>query len=241
MKHPSVTQYVEYFTKYPPSNTAHAFLQKHYLAKDHAATMRELAMALGYKNYNAANLHYGTYAGKVADYFIQKRVLSADFKDKKCNIVLFVKKFVPEKELVLYMEDNLVKAIEKMRLVNLSARSHIKLPVLDSDDPVSYEEGNGVLKKVWRYERNTQARRECLNHYGYACAACGINFGERFGEEFEGLITAHHLEPVSFGGKRTTDPVSDMRPLCPNCHAMVHYQRGSNNPRSIDELKKNLR
>jgi len=37
-------------------------LQSHYVAPQHTITATELARAVGYKNYSAANLHYGTLA-----------------------------------------------------------------------------------------------------------------------------------------------------------------------------------
>jgi 5-methylcytosine-specific restriction protein A len=40
---------------------------------------------------------------------------------------------------------------------------------------------------VWRvsvntYERNTEARRRCIAHYGAICNICGFNFGKAYGE-----------------------------------------------------------
>ena len=33
------------------------------------------------------------------------------------------------------------------------------------------------------------------------------------------------------------DPVADLVPLCPNCHAMVHRGGGPGSPRTVSELR----
>jgi 5-methylcytosine-specific restriction protein A len=43
----------------------------------------------------------------------------------------------------------------------------------------------------------------------------------------------HHCNPVSIG-VRDVDPVNEMLPLCPNCHAMVHRE---DPPLSVARLK----
>jgi hypothetical protein len=43
-----------------------ALLHAHYAAPNHTATCAQLAMTIGYANGNAVNLHYGTFAGRVA-------------------------------------------------------------------------------------------------------------------------------------------------------------------------------
>ena len=41
----------------------------------------------------------------------------------------------------------------------------------------------------------------------------------------KGFIHVHHLELLSNSeGKRDVDPESDLIPVCPNCHAMIHRQ-----------------
>jgi hypothetical protein len=43
-----------------------ALLRAHYAAPDHTATWAQLASAVGYANFNAVNLQYGTFAARVA-------------------------------------------------------------------------------------------------------------------------------------------------------------------------------
>jgi predicted HNH restriction endonuclease len=75
------------------------------------------------------------------------------------------------------------------------------------------------------YERNQEARRRCIERYGARCVVCGLDFGEVYGEVAEGLIHVHHLKPISEVGEGyVVDPVEDLRPVCPNCHAVIHLR-----------------
>ncbi len=61
-----------------------------------------------------------------------------------------------------------------------------------------------------------------------------FNLGEQYGEIGQGFIHVHHLKQLSDVGEGyEVDPVADLRPVCPNCHAMLHR---NNPPLSIDEL-----
>lgn len=88
---------------------------------------------------------------------------------------------------------------------------------------------------VNRHERNPHARRVCLAHHGTSCAACGFSFEAAYGQEGEGFIHVHHLVPASqLGPGYELDPVGDLVPLCPNCHAMAHRRQI---PYTVAELR----
>lgn len=123
----------------------------------------------------------------------------------------------------------------------------------DSSDPVSdqtihspeeipfglYLEGSTRQVVVNAYERDRTARDACIAHYGYACAVCGLQFEERYGALGVAFIHVHHVVPLSeLGAGYLVDPVQDLRPVCPNCHAMLHRRRP---PLSIEELRAALR
>jgi hypothetical protein len=92
---------------------------------------------------------------------------------------------------------------------------------LDPDQ--TYDEGAVKEVKVNRYERDDRARVACLAHYGQRCQACDVDFGERYGPLGDGFIHVHHTRELSsVGPGYRVHPVNDLRPLCPNCHAMVH-------------------
>ena len=104
-------------------------------------------------------------------------------------------------------------------------------------DPEASEqlyEGAKKLIYVNRYERNSIARSRCIQHYGATCTACGFDFEKMYGEVGRDVIHVHHLKPLSEIGKNyRVDPIRDLRPLCPNCHFMIHKR---NPAYSIDEI-----
>lgn len=117
---------------------------------------------------------------------------------------------------------------------NQSAR--IKKEIEDYDKLVHHREGKMVERRSVAYERSPQARKECLRHYGYECAICGMDFGKEFGEEFSEVIEVHHLKPLSLlKEEREIDPIRDLVPLCPNCHKMAHRKTGK--PYTLDQLR----
>ena len=86
-----------------------------------------------------------------------------------------------------------------------------------------FAEGARMSVTVNAYERNAAARAACIAHHGASCTVCGMNFEETYGPAGKGLIHVHHLKALaSVGTEYIVDPVADLRPVCPNCHAMLH-------------------
>jgi len=78
--------------------------------------------------------------------------------------------------------------------------------------------------KVNAYERDPEARSQCLAVHGTRCSVCKLDFGSEYSPEFAGFIHVHHLKPIAkAGGEYVVDPVEDLRPVCPNCHAVIHH------------------
>lgn len=99
----------------------------------------------------------------------------------------------------------------------------------------------GAVSKIVvnRYERDKQARTECIEHYGCRCAVCGFDFEKVYGPIGRDKIHVHHLVPLSTIRKEyEIDPVRDLRPVCPNCHLILHSKR---KPFTIDEVKELIR
>jgi hypothetical protein len=99
----------------------------------------------------------------------------------------------------------------------------------------------GARKQVWvnAFERDPKGREACLSHHGFNCAVCEFNFEDRYGEKGKGYIHVHHLRPMALtDGEYELDPIADLRPVCPNCHAMLH--RGEI-VLTIDELRQTLK
>jgi 5-methylcytosine-specific restriction protein A len=97
------------------------------------------------------------------------------------------------------------------------------------------KEGDYLQVQVNAYERNIEARNQCIEYYGLTCSVCSFNFEKVFGEIGKGFIHVHHLTPLSeINQEYEIDPIQDLRPVCPNCHAMLHAK---NPPFTIEELK----
>jgi HNH endonuclease len=115
----------------------------------------------------------------------------------------------------------------------------LKLAAINPDeliDPDVLFEGCKKTVTVNAYERNPVARKKCIEHYGAKCAvlACGFDFEKVYGHIGKGFIHVHHLTKLSdIGQGYIVDPIKDLRPVCPNCHAMLHQK---NPPYSIEEL-----
>jgi hypothetical protein len=91
------------------------------------------------------------------------------------------------------------------------------------ETPEKYLEGAVKTITVNAYERNRYARSKCIEHYGWACAVCGYYMAELYGKLGDGVIHVHHLrELASLGEEYEVDPIKDLRPVCPNCHAILH-------------------
>jgi predicted HNH restriction endonuclease len=97
-------------------------------------------------------------------------------------------------------------------------------------------EGSVIRVATNVYERSAAARRRCIEHFGSVCSVCAIDFGAFYGPIAEGVIHVHHLTPLSVAGgvNYVIDPVRDLRPVCPNCHVVIHRR---DPPLSIDEAR----
>jgi hypothetical protein len=105
--------------------------------------------------------------------------------------------------------------------------------------PPLYFEGAIRQVTVNAYERNNAAVLQCKTAKGTVCVICGFDFGAVYGIEFAGFIHVHHLRPLSeVGGEYVVDPVADLCPVCPNCHAVIHH---GGRLRTVDEMRQVLR
>jgi 5-methylcytosine-specific restriction enzyme A len=104
--------------------------------------------------------------------------------------------------------------------------------------PGTYLEGAASTVLVNSYERNPKARAACVAHYGTKCVVCHFNFADLYGELGAGYSHVHHLVPLaSIGVEYELDAIRDLRPVCPNCHSMLHRRRPT---LSIEELQQRL-
>jgi hypothetical protein len=103
----------------------------------------------------------------------------------------------------------------------------------------TFPEGAVTRVMVNKYERDPAARKKCLEKYGHQCSVCDLNFKDLYGDIGMDFIHVHHLKELStVGAGYAVDPLEDLRPVCPNCHAMLHKRRPAFTP---DELREMLR
>jgi len=130
---------------------------------------------------------------------------------------------------------NWLKLIEKIEGVPVHG---IVYPDVLNEQEVHNE---GMKKKVLinYYERDSLGRRKCIEYYGCQCIVCKIMFESIYGDIGKHFIHVHHIIPLSsIDETYILDPVKDLRPVCPNCHAMLHKRVP---PFSIDELSSKLK
>lgn len=96
--------------------------------------------------------------------------------------------------------------------------------VVFDDLAQTYTEGKSHNHSIISYERNQQARQACINKYGYSCQICGLNLEQKYGPVGREFIHVHHINFISSEGglSHTVDPLKDLIPVCPNCHAILH-------------------
>ena len=71
------------------------------------------------------------------------------------------------------------------------------LPGLAED--FTFVEGAVARAERSIYERDPEARKRCLAHYGTRCVACRFDFGKTYGLTTAGFIHVHHLVRTPFG------------------------------------------
>jgi 5-methylcytosine-specific restriction protein A len=112
--------------------------------------------------------------------------------------------------------------------------SHFTLPEEVEAVDTLYE---GAVRHIVvnAYERNPEARQRCIAHYGTSCVICGFSFAVVYGAVGHGVIHVHHLRPLSeISEQYEVDSVRDLRPVCPNCHTIIHRRQP---PYTIEEVK----
>jgi 5-methylcytosine-specific restriction protein A len=62
-----------------------------------------------------------------------------------------------------------------------------------------------------------------------------LKLGDRYGAVAQGVMHVHHIVPLaSIGTTYQVHPVNDLRPVCPNCHVVIHRREP---PFSIEEVQ----
>lgn len=103
------------------------------------------------------------------------------------------------------------------------------------DIEIEYSEGKTKKVLVNSYERNTVARKKCIEHFELNYQVCDFNFKDKFGDLGKDFIHVHHkIHIATIGNEYSVNPLTDLIPVCPNCHSMLHKRKPTY---SISELK----
>lgn len=101
----------------------------------------------------------------------------------------------------------------------------------------TYSEGSVQQVLINRYERDPLARAACIARFGTECCVCRVDLVSIYGQAVAGFIHVHHLKELSrLGTDYQIDPERDLRPVCPNCHAVIHHRREP--PYEIEDVQR---
>jgi 5-methylcytosine-specific restriction protein A len=93
-------------------------------------------------------------------------------------------------------------------------------------EPEKYFEGATSKISINAFERNAKARMKCIELFGYKCQVCNFDFQEVYGDLGKDYIHVHHIVPLSeIKENYEVNPITDLIPVCPNCHAIIHRTR----------------
>ena len=205
-----------------------SMFQALYTFEDHKAYASQVGLILG-THHGSLNFEVGRYAKRIAEHYDINFTARSEKKYKFWD--LFFNGWEDGIKFVWQLRPELTEALEATGLTGDTPFPD----ELSTDTKKPLFEGIKRTITVNSYERNSKARELCVKHWKAICAACEFDFEKTYGELGNGFIHVHHLIPVAQVGKTyQVDPINDLRPVCPNCHSMLHRQEP---PLTIDELK----
>lgn len=208
-----------------------SIFQALYSFQDQKAYASQVALVLG-TTHSHLNLEIGRYAKRIATYYNVNFTLRTAEKFKFWD--LFFKGWYEGKKFVWQLRLELAEAMEAEGLTG----DEVFPEELPSALPEKLFEGVKRTITVNAYERNSKARSQCLNYWKTICAVCEFDFEKTYGDIGKGFIHVHHITPLAhIGESYEIDPIHDLIPVFPNCHAMLHRKEP---PYSVQELKTKL-
>lgn len=208
-------------------------LRAHYDCRDCSATATQLCALLGAKDKVVINGRFGRLGKRIAQFLDLGVAVRLNGTPQFWHVLAsgqysgrsFVWQLRPE-------------LIEAMKVLGHLDETDLLLAE-EIDGRAELREGAKKVVIVNAFERNRTARRICIEHYGVRCQVCDLDFRSRYGDVGEGFVHVHHVrELAELGAEYKVNPVEDLRPVCPNCHAMLHRRKPAF---TIEELQKRLR
>lgn len=82
--------------------------------------------------------------------------------------------------------------------------------------------------KEINFEIDAEAKKKCFELYGLNCYVCDLDFQEVYGQPGEKFMQVHLIKPWSeISELEVLNPATHLRPVCPNCHAIIHLENPS--------------
>ncbi len=151
-------------------------------------------------------------------------------------------------EIIDYLFSNKFSCREVSKAIseiNESEAKHKKRKLYVYSEEEMVSEGSAVQKETITRKRSRRLRFAAIKHYKKPdgkiyCEVCGFCFEDHYGDIGKNFMEIHHENPIyqySDDGFESfiSEAVSHMKPLCANCHRMIH--RNPKRPLSIEELK----
>lgn len=204
-----------------------------YRSKNHEMRASDIAPLVKVRNHGAINLQIYNFSKRVLE---KTGIKPSWMKEKQYSWWHVPFLGYPDEDgrhFPWIMRPELVQAFEN---ILGSEETEISFPEeLVNKDSTPLLEGAVSTVLVNRYERNKKARDACVAHYGNRCTVCGFNFEQMYGAIGKNKIIVHHLIPqASKQAEYEVDPVHDLRPVCPNCHLIIHSKI---EPFTLEEVK----
>lgn len=178
---------------------------------------------------------------KIKDYNMFNEAIS--FKEGEVYLENKANEYKAANPKANYFRGNAVRELSKEEYDNIISRAtllnqQLGEPYEDYEEfhTSNVKEGKKTGYYTTKYERSKINRDKALKLHGYNCCICDINFKETYGDIGEGFIHIHHVNPLySLESEVVIDPSMDLVPVCPNCHAIIHRQKGK--VISIEEMR----
>lgn len=208
-------------------------LQEQYAAPDRTVTSGGLARLVGIEGgHSVVNRLYGGLGHAFCDELGIRPDLRPDLTHRWWSV--WSTGWTTDRGFVWRMLPQVAEALKRLGWVDTTYLYPGELR-----EPDRFPEGAVRRVSVNAYERNPRARARCIEAYGTACCICGTSLDAVYGDAAKGFIHVHHLRPLSeIAGEYEVDPVEDLRPVCPDCHAVIHL---GGEHRSIEEVRGMLR
>lgn len=210
-----------------------AVLKIMYETGSYKAHSREIGKKIGRKMVTI-NLRFGSLARKIAEHLNITPTKRSDGSYQWYKIIADGK--YEANGFNWQLKNNFIEAILELGVLSESKVFPEEISFADRE----FMEGGVRKVLVNAYERSTEAREECIRIHGVICKVCNMNFENIYGEIGKEFIHVHHVVKRSVRGssKYRINPVTDLVPVCPNCHAMLHRRTI---PFTIDELKQRIK